>query len=42
MARRTKFSRGDAVEARFKGKSKWYSGTVTLVHSDGTYQVSCE
>ena len=31
--------RGDRVEARYRGKSKWYKGKVTRVNSDDTYDI---
>ncbi|CAM9461130.1 unnamed protein product, partial [Phaeothamnion confervicola] len=30
---------GDAVEANFKGKGRWFRGTVEAAHRDGTYHV---
>ena len=38
----SKFERGDKVEARYGGKSKWYKGKVSLAHSDGTYDILYE
>ena len=32
-------SRGDRVEARYRGKSKWYKGKITRVNSDDTYDI---
>ena len=32
-------SRGDRVEARYRGKSKWYKGKIMRVNSDGTYDM---
>ncbi|KAG5176716.1 hypothetical protein JKP88DRAFT_170998, partial [Tribonema minus] len=34
-----KFTIGDEVEANFKGKGRWFKGTVRAVHRDGTYDV---
>ncbi|GBG26827.1 NAD-dependent deacetylase sir2E [Hondaea fermentalgiana] len=33
------FSRGDKVEARFGGKSKWYKGTIVRVHASGACDI---
>ncbi|GMI52396.1 hypothetical protein ScalyP_jg10900, partial [Parmales sp. scaly parma] len=35
----TSFSRGDKVEARYKGKSKYYPGKIVRDNRDGTYDV---
>ena len=32
-------SRGDRVEARYRGKSKWYKGKIMRVNVDGTYDI---
>ena len=32
-------SEGARVEARYRGKSKWYAGKVGRAHADGTYDV---
>jgi hypothetical protein len=40
--RRPSFERGQVVEARFGGKSKWYRGEITGVNRDGTYAVRYE
>ncbi|GMI41356.1 hypothetical protein TrCOL_g9830, partial [Triparma columacea] len=34
------FSKGDKVECRYQRKSKYYTGTITKVHRDGTFDVS--
>ena len=34
------FSKGDKVECRYQRKSKYYAGTITKVHRDGTFDVS--
>ena len=34
------FSRGDKVEARYKGKSKYYKGEIGRDNRDGTYNVN--
>merc|ERR1712100_602174 len=36
------FERGDKVEARYGGKTKWYKGKISMVRSDGTYDVLYE
>ena len=36
------FEKGDLVEARFKGKSKYYKGKVVAVRGDGTYAIRYE
>ena len=36
------FNRGDKVEARYRGKSKYYKGKITRVHADGTLDISYE
>ena len=33
------FSVGDAVEANFGGKGKWYKGKISAAHSNGTFDV---
>ena len=33
------FSRGDAVEARYRGRAQWLPGTVRAVHRGNTYDV---
>jgi hypothetical protein len=33
------FARGDAVEANYKGKGKWFSGKISAVNRSGTYDV---
>ncbi|CAM9486376.1 unnamed protein product, partial [Sphacelaria rigidula] len=30
---------GDAIEARYRGGSKWYDGVVKKAHSDGTFDI---
>lgn len=30
---------GDAIEARYRGGSKWYDGVVKKTHSDGTFDI---
>lgn len=30
---------GDAIEARYRGGSKWYGGVVRRAHSDGTFDI---
>lgn len=37
---RERFKRGQRVEARFKGKSKYYPGRILLVNRDGTYDIA--
>merc|ERR1712216_43294 len=39
---RRSFERGDKVEARYGGKSKWCKGKITMVCYDGTYDVLYE
>jgi hypothetical protein len=36
------FAAGATVEARYKGKSKWYRGQVQLDNGDGTYAIRYE
>jgi PUB domain/EF-hand domain pair len=31
---------GDKIEARYRGREKWYAGTVRRVHRDGTYDIN--
>ena len=31
---------GDKVEARYRGRSKYYPGKIARVHSDGTFDVN--
>ncbi len=33
------FREGDAVEARFGGRDKWFKGKITNVNRDGTYDI---
>lgn len=33
------FTAGDEVEANFKGKGKWFKGTIRLANSDGTFDI---
>ena len=33
------FRRGDNIEARYKGKSKWYKGSISRVNANGTYDI---
>jgi translation initiation factor IF-1 len=33
---------GDKVEARFRGRSKWFKGTILKAHRDGTFDVEYE
>ena len=33
------FRRGDTVEARYGGKSKWYKGSILRANPDGTYGI---
>ena len=37
-----KFERGEKVEARYGGKTKWYKGKIALARSDGTYDIVYE
>ena len=34
-----KFSEGDKVEARYRGREKWYPGKIDRDHCDGTYDI---
>ena len=34
------FARGDKVEARYGGKSKWYKGKIARVNANGTFDVT--
>ncbi len=35
-----KFEEGDKIEGLYRGRgSKWYSGTITRVNRDGTYDI---
>ena len=34
-----KFYEGDAIEARFGGRDKWFKGKITSVNRDGTYDI---
>ena len=36
------FARGDKVEARYGGKSKWYGGKVARANANGTYDITYE
>ncbi|CAM9192120.1 unnamed protein product, partial [Ectocarpus fasciculatus] len=36
------FRVNDRVEYRYRGRSKYYPGTVTEVHSNGTYTIICD
>jgi len=36
------FEEGDKVEARFRGRSKWFPGRIKRVNRDGTYDVKYE
>ena len=36
------FREGDKVEARFKGKARWFKGTVEAANRDGTYDIRYE
>lgn len=33
------YEKGDKVEARFKGKNKWYPGVISLVNGNSTYNL---
>ena len=33
------YRRGDNIEARYKGKSKWYKGSISRVNANGTYDI---
>ena len=33
------FRRSDNIEARYKGKSKWYKGSISRVNANGTYDI---
>ena len=33
------FRRSDKIEARYKGKSKWYKGSISRVNANGTYDI---
>ena len=33
------YSRGDAIEARYRGKTKYYPGKIARDNRDGTYDV---
>jgi len=34
-----RFGKGQRIEARFRGKQKYYSGRITRVHADGSYDI---
>ncbi|CAM9930861.1 unnamed protein product, partial [Chrysoparadoxa australica] len=36
------FDVGDEIEARFKGRSRWFKGTITCKNTDGTYDIRYE
>jgi len=36
---KTKLEEGMKVEARYRGKLKWYPGKITRVRSNGTYDI---
>ena len=36
------FPVGSKIEARYRGKNKWYGGEVVKVHSNGTYDIRYE
>jgi hypothetical protein len=38
----TSYREGDKVEARFKGKTRWFKGTIESLNRDGTYDVRYE
>ena len=38
-AKRT-FAAGQKVEARYKGKAKWYGGVVSEANVDGSYKIT--
>ena len=33
------FAVGSPIEARYRGKRKWYPGTIAKVNGDGTYDI---
>ena len=35
----SKFMIGDRVQAKYKGRNKWYKGKIAKVNHDGTYDV---
>jgi hypothetical protein len=37
--RRTKLQEGESIEANYKGRGKWYKGTVSSDKGDGTYDI---
>ena len=41
-AKAVAYTRGDKVEARYKGKDKWFGGEITAVNSDGTFDIRYE
>ena len=40
--RGSRLSEGDAIEARYRGRSKYYKGRIRRDRGDGTYDVDCE
>ena len=39
--RGSRLSEGDAIEARYRGRSKYYKGRIRRDRGDGTYDVDC-
>ena len=40
--RGSRLGEGDAIEARYRGRSKYYKGRIRRDRGDGTYDVDCE
>merc|ERR1711968_434472 len=39
---KNEYEEGDAIEARYEGKDKYFPGTISRVNADGTYKIMYE